>query len=194
MAKYKKTETGSSDGGTDATGWHTGENILVDLRPTRMAWRIALPLTATAVMSVAAVGVAQAAVPSASVPTCRTSGLTASLTHGLAGGTNHQGIVLRLKNTSGHTCAVRGFPGLGLQDAHHKTLSSHVHWGNTWYAKSPAKKTYDLKNGQSVEAVIAWSHANIGTSGAKHADYLIVTPPAATTHKTIKFNEWVGQR
>ena len=84
-----------------------------------------------------------------------------------------------------------GFPGLGLQDAHHKTLSSHVHWGNTWYAKSPAKKTYDLKNGQSVEAVIAWSHANIGTSGAKHADYLIVTPPAATTHKTIKFNEWV---
>ncbi|WP_328379006.1 DUF4232 domain-containing protein [Streptomyces sp. NBC_00440] len=157
---------------------------------TRIARRIGgagLAVVAVAGLGLAGAGAAQAA----SVPTCATSGLTASFGQGLSGGMNHEGVVLKLKNTSGHTCDLRGYPGLGLQDASHHTLGSSVHWGSTWYAKSPAKQTLTLKDGQSAESVIAWTHANTGTSDARHASYLVVTPPASTTHKTLKFPQWV---
>jgi hypothetical protein len=127
----------------------------------------------------------------AATPTCTASGLSASLHHGLAGGMNHQGVELRLKNTSGHTCALRGYPGLGLENARHKTLKSTTTWGSTWYADNPGTSTIALKPGQSAQAVIAWTHADEGTSGARHAAYLQVTPPASTTHKTVKFTAWV---
>ncbi|MEU7314808.1 DUF4232 domain-containing protein [Streptomyces sp. NPDC007083] len=126
-----------------------------------------------------------------SVPTCSTSGLTASFGKKLGGGMNHEGVVLELKNTSGHTCNLRGYPGLGLEDSGHRTLSSTVHWGDTWYAKDPGKKTITLKDDASVAAVISWTHANTGTSDARDAAYLQVTPPANTTHKTLKFPSWV---
>lgn len=129
--------------------------------------------------------------PGTSVPTCGVSDLSASFGKKLAGGMNHQGVVLKLKNTSGHTCNVRGYPGLGLENAKHKALKSTTHWGNTWYATNPGKKTLALKSGSSAEAVISWSHANANTSGAKHASYLQVTPPASKAHKTLKFPQWV---
>ena len=138
------------------------------------------------------VGVAEAASPSASgTPTCSASALTASLHHNLAGGMNHQGIEVQLKTGTSHTCAVRGYPGLGLENAEHQTLKSTTTWGSTWYAADPGKHTITLKPGQSVQAVIAWTHADTGTSGARHAAYLQVTPPASTTHKTLTFKEWV---
>ncbi|MGW4568998.1 DUF4232 domain-containing protein, partial [Streptomyces sp. NPDC004561] len=127
----------------------------------------------------------------ATTPTCSVSGLTASFGQGLAGGMNHQGVVLKLKNTGAHTCLLRGYPGLGLENAAHRTLRSTTHWGDTWYAKSPAKSTLTLRKGQSAEAVISWTHANTGTSDAVHASYLEVTPPAATSHKTLAFPQWV---
>ncbi|WP_328320215.1 DUF4232 domain-containing protein [Streptomyces sp. NBC_00388] len=157
---------------------------------TRTARRIGgagLAVVAVAGLGLAGAGAAQAA----SASTCAASGLTASFGQQLAGGMNHQGVVLKLKNTSGHTCELRGYPGLGLQDAGHHALASSVHWGSTWYAKGPAKQTLSLKDGQSAEAVIAWTHANTGTSGARHAAYLVVTPPASTAHKTLKFPQWV---
>ncbi|MFJ5289207.1 MULTISPECIES: DUF4232 domain-containing protein [unclassified Streptomyces] len=157
---------------------------------TRTARRIGgagLAVVAVAGLGLAGAGAAQAA----SVPTCTTSGLTPSFGQGLAGGMNHEGVVLKLKNTSGHTCDLRGYPGLGLQDSGHHTLASSVHWGSTWYAKSPAKQTLTLKNGQSAESVIAWTHADTGTSDARHASYLVVTPPASKTNKTLKFPQWV---
>jgi hypothetical protein len=157
-----------------------------------LARRIAVPLAALALTgAVGAVTVAQANASGASAtPTCTTPGLSASLSKRLAGGMNHAGAILNLKNTSGHTCALRGYPGLGLQDAKGKTLTSKTAWGSTWYAKDPGKKTLTLKNGTSAQAVIAWTHANTGTSAARHAAKLIVTPPAATTHKTLKLDEW----
>ncbi|WP_405776222.1 DUF4232 domain-containing protein [Streptomyces sp. NBC_00859] len=160
---------------------------------TRVARRIGgagLAVVAVAGLGLAGAGAAQAA-GARTTPTCATSGLTPSFGQDLAGGMNHQGVVLKLKNTSGHTCDLRGYPGLGLQDSGHHTLASSAHWGSTWYAKGPAKQTLTLKNGQSAESVIAWTHANTGTSGARHAAYLVVTPPAATTHKTLKFPQWV---
>ncbi|GHE05327.1 DUF4232 domain-containing protein [Streptomyces alanosinicus] len=155
--------------------------------------RATLAASAVAALGIAGAGVAQAAGTGAAkaTPTCAVSALSASFGEGLAGGMNHQGVVLKLKNTGAHTCLLRGYPGLGLQNASHRTLRSTTHWGDTWYAKSPAKATLTLGKGQSVEAVIAWTHANTGTSDAVHAAYLEVTPPAATSHKTLKFPEWV---
>ncbi|MFF7333957.1 DUF4232 domain-containing protein [Streptomyces sp. NPDC008150] len=168
-------------------------NIGTDATPrghARRAGGIALAVATVAGLALAGAGVAQAAGTSA-VPTCANSGLTASFGQQLAGGMNHEGVVLKLTNSSAHTCALRGYPGLGLEDAGHRTLPSSVHWGSTWYAADPGRTTLTLKPGASVEAVIAWTHANTGTADAEHAAYLQVTPPASTTHKTLKFPQWV---
>jgi hypothetical protein len=126
-----------------------------------------------------------------STPTCSAAALKATFGQQLGGGMNHQGVVIRLRNLSGRTCTLRGYPGLGLENSAHKALTTHTHWGDTWYAKDPGKKTLVLKDGQSAEAVVAWTHADTGTSGAVHASYLEITPPASTQHKTLDFPEWV---
>ncbi|MER5795000.1 DUF4232 domain-containing protein [Streptomyces sp. NPDC001980] len=138
-------------------------------------------------------GTANAATPAAAkaTPTCSAAALKATFGKQLAGGMNHQGVVITLRNLSGKTCALRGYPGLGLENSAHKAITTHTHWGNTWYAKDPGKKTLVLKDGQSAEAVVAWTHANTGTSGAVHASYLEITPPASTKHKTLAFPQWV---
>ncbi|WP_432168905.1 DUF4232 domain-containing protein [Streptomyces sp. 1222.5] len=155
--------------------------------------RAALAVTAAAGLGITAAGVAGATGTgaAASAPTCSVAGLSASFGQQLAGGMNHQGVVLKLKNVGARTCLLRGYPGLGLENGTHRTLPSTTHWGDTWYAKSPAKSTLTLHRGQSAEAVVAWTHANTGTSDAVHASYLQVTPPAATSHRTLTFPQWV---
>ncbi|GAA3757308.1 DUF4232 domain-containing protein [Streptomyces tremellae] len=154
----------------------------------------AVALGAVVLAGTAAAGVAQAAPAAAhgsAVPTCSASGLQVSLHRNLAGGMNHQGAVIQFKNTGSRTCALLGYPGLGLENSKHQALASKTVWGNTWYAASPAKKAVSLAPGQSAEAVAAWTHVNTGTSGATHAAYLEVTPPASTVHKTLTFDQWV---
>ncbi|MGW7242080.1 DUF4232 domain-containing protein [Streptomyces sp. NPDC054804] len=162
-------------------------------RTPRRIGRTVLAVAAVAGLGLAWAGTAEAASPSAakSTPTCAAGALKATFGQQLAGGMNHQGVVIRLRNLSGKTCALRGYPGLGLENSAHHALTTHTHWGDTWYAKDPGKKTLVLKDGQSAEAVIAWTHANTGTSGAVHASYLEITPPASTKHKTLAFPQWV---
>ncbi|MDO0924288.1 DUF4232 domain-containing protein [Streptomyces sp. TG1A-8] len=155
--------------------------------------RATLAATTVAALGVAGAGAAQAAgaATATATPTCSVSGLSASFGESLAGGMNHQGVVVKLRNTSARTCLLRGYPGLGLEDSAHRTLHSTTHWGDTWYTRSPAKSTLTLRKGQSAEAVISWTHANTGTPDAVHAAYLQITPPAATGHKTLGFPQWV---
>ncbi|MEU0968161.1 DUF4232 domain-containing protein [Streptomyces sp. NPDC005917] len=162
-------------------------------RTDRRLGRTVLAVAAVAGLGLAWAGTAEAATPSTatSTPTCSAAGLKATFGQQLAGGMNHQGVVIRLRNLSGKTCALRGYPGLGLENSAHRTLTTHTHWGNTWYAKDPGRRTLVLKDGESAEAVAAWTHANTGTSGAVHASYLEITPPAATQHKTLALPQWV---
>ncbi|MFF0188415.1 DUF4232 domain-containing protein [Streptomyces sp. NPDC005244] len=167
-----------------------------DSRPDRRLRRTALAVAAAAALGLTGAGVAQAASAGGagaakSTPTCAVSALKATFGEKLAGGMNHQGVVVKLRNLSGTACALRGFPGLGLENSAHKTLSSHTHWGDTWYAGNPGTKTLTLRDGESAEAVVSWTHANTGTPQAIHAAYLEITPPAATRHKTLAFPEWV---
>ena len=160
----------------------------------RLTRRVATTLAATALLGAAGVGVAEAtpsANAGAALSTCTASSVTASLHNSLAGGMNHQGVELQFKNTGTRTCTLLGYPGLGLENAQHEVLGSQVTWGDTWYAKDPGKKAISLTPGQSAQAVIAWTHANTGTSGAANAAYLEVTPPGAKTHKTLAFPNWV---
>ncbi|MET7484675.1 DUF4232 domain-containing protein [Streptomyces sp. NPDC005538] len=158
-------------------------------RGPRRTGRTVLAATAVAALGLAWAGTAEAASPS--TPTCSAAALKATFGRQLAGGMNHQGVVINLRNLSGRTCALRGYPGLGLENSAHKKLTTHTAWGNTWYAHNPGKKTLTLKDGESAEAVVAWTHANTGTSGAVHASYLEITPPASTQHKTLAFPQWV---
>ncbi|MEU8710760.1 DUF4232 domain-containing protein [Streptomyces sp. NPDC093272] len=162
-------------------------------RVHRRTGRAVLAVAAVAGLGLAWAGTAQAASPSTAqqASTCSAGALKATFGRQLAGGMNHEGVVIRLRNLSGRSCAVRGYPGLGLENTAHHALAAHTHWGDTWYAKDPGKKTLVLKDGESAEAVVAWTHANTGTSGAAHASYLEITPPAATQHKTLAFPQWV---
>ncbi|MEU0255857.1 DUF4232 domain-containing protein [Streptomyces sp. NPDC006184] len=157
--------------------------------------RAILAVTTAAGLGIAGTGAARAAGTgtATAAPTCAVSHLSASFGKQLAGGMNHQGVVVKLTNTGARTCLLRGYPGLGLENAAHRTLRSTTHWGDTWYAKSPAKSTLTLRKGGSAEAVIAWTHANTGTPDAVRAAYLQVTPPAASSHKTLAFPQWVDQ-
>lgn len=162
----------------------------------RRLGRALLTVTAVAGLAAAGVGAAQAAGGSGAsaaktTPTCAASALKVTFGQELAGGMNHQGVVIKFRNLSGTTCALRGYPGLGLENSAHHALTSHTHWGDTWYTASPAKKTLTLKDGESAEAVASWSHANAGTRDAVHAAYLEITPPASTRHKTLAFPQWV---
>ncbi|MFD8425510.1 DUF4232 domain-containing protein [Streptomyces sp. NPDC059466] len=171
----------------------TAARPVAGARGSRRISRVVLAGAAVAGLGLAGTAAAQAAPGSVAkaTPTCSAAALKATFGKELAGGMNHQGVVINLRNLSGRTCALRGFPGLGLENSAHKTLASHTTWGDTWYAASPAKKTLALKDGESAEAVISWSHANTGTAGAVHASYLEVTPPASTQHKTLAFPQWV---
>ncbi|MGW1194809.1 DUF4232 domain-containing protein [Streptomyces sp. NPDC002536] len=123
--------------------------------------------------------------------TCRTSGLRAELTSTdpEQAGMSHRGKLLRLTNTSDRTCALRGYPGLEVEDAGHRPLGADTRWGSTWFVQDPGKQTLFLQPGQSAEADLVWGVAD-GTR-VLHASYLEITPPASTDHLTIPFEERV---
>ncbi|WP_223766450.1 DUF4232 domain-containing protein [Streptomyces huiliensis] len=160
-------------------------------------------LTATRLVSVAAAaGIALAAASgtagatqdgtgaASATPTCGTSDLRISFAERLGGGMNHAGGTLEFKNTGKRTCALRGYPGLGLADSARKALSSRAVWGSTWYADDPGNKLIYLKPGQAAQANVAWTHS--GTD-ARKSTYLLVTPPAARTHQAVPLGDLVDK-
>ncbi|MDQ0785070.1 DUF4232 domain-containing protein [Streptomyces sp. B3I8] len=179
-----------------ATGQPPAARPTAVRRADRRFGRVALAVAAVAGLGLAGAAPARAADTgsasgTASTPTCSAAALKTTLGRNLTGGMNHEGVVLTFRNLSGTTCALRGFPGLGLEDAAHRVLPTHTHRGDTWYAGDPGTRTLRLKDGEAAEAVVAWTHVNAGTSDAVHASYLEITPPAATTHRTLAFPEWV---
>lgn len=153
-------------------------------------------LALTAVTAAATVGLgvtsAQAATPhqAVSAPRCDTSGLRVTVQNAPGqAGMSHDGVFLRFTNTSGHTCLLRGYPGLGLQDSAHKTLKSDVTWGSTYFDPTPGVRTLTLKPGADAWADLSWATAYPQIT---HSSYLVVTPPNARTYKTVAFKEPVG--
>jgi len=132
---------------------------------------------------------ASAAAPSAAVAACTTSGLRVSVSGSASDSMSHAaGVTLELTNRSRHTCALDGYPGLGLLDSRHQVLHTVTHGGSTWWANDPGRRPVDLAPGQAARASLAWTHAG---SSAVSASYLEVTPPDSTTHLTISFRQLV---
>src|SRR5206468_199466 len=104
-------------------------------------------------------------------------------------GMSHEGTVLMLTNTSARTCALRGYPGLQLEDAQHRAVTTHTTWGSTYFIPDPGKKTLLIRPGGTAEAALAWAHADAPLM--VQAGYLRVTPPASHGFLTIPFEKTV---
>ncbi|MFG2638977.1 DUF4232 domain-containing protein [Streptomyces sp. NPDC048362] len=145
-----------------------------------IAGAVAAVLMGTAMAGTASAGTVHAA----AVPACRTADLRASL-HGSQAGAGNFGRTLVLANSSHRTCTVTGYPGLGLENAKHKTQRIKVVWGATYFEHDFGRHTVTLKPGQVATAGLAWNapqgHASLTPA------YLQVTPPSQRTYLTIPF-------
>jgi hypothetical protein len=83
----------------------------------------------------------------ARVPNCATSGLVVWLE--VAPGNDYAGgayYYLEFNNQSGHTCTLRGYPGVSAVSLHGRQLGSPAGWGTT------ATKTVTLANGATASS------------------------------------------
>jgi Domain of unknown function (DUF4232) len=132
---------------------------------------------------------ASPAAPSANVAACTTSDLRVSLDGSASDSASHgAGLFLVLANGSRHTCALDGYPGLGLLNSRHQVLPTVTHRGSTFYANDPGRRPVDLAPGQTARAGLAWTDAGSSTVSAS---YLDVTPPGSTTRLTISFRQHI---
>jgi hypothetical protein len=132
---------------------------------------------------------ASAAAPSAAVAACTTSDLRVSVSGSASESVSHAvGVILALTNSSRHTCALDGYPGLELLNSRHQVLHTVTHWGSTFFANDLGRRLVDLAPGQTAQASLAWTHVG---SGAVSASYLEVTPPDSATHLTTSFRQLV---
>ncbi|MEU6084664.1 DUF4232 domain-containing protein [Streptomyces sp. NPDC047108] len=151
---------------------------------------MAITAATAAVAGGLAFGVPQATASGAATPTCREAGLEVTLDDlgTPQAGMNHSGTYLRMKNTTDRTCAVRGYPGLGLEKAGHEQAPTDTDRGSTYFAQDPGRKTVYLQPGDSAWADLEWTHTGANDVKAKS---LRVTPPAATTQARVPLDEKV---
>lgn len=149
----------------------------------------ATPAQTPATSGTSATVSASAAAPSTALAGCTTSDLRVSLNGSASDSLSHAaGLILTLTNSSRHTCALDGYPGLGLLNSRHQVLHTVTHWGSTFYANDPGRRLVDLAPGQTARASLAWTQAG---SSAVSASYLDVTPPDSTAHLTISFRQHI---
>ena len=118
------------------------------------------------------------------IPRCLTQHMSAGL-HGFQALVGNRGFILTLTNTANSSCALYGYPGLGLLDAAHHVLPSTTHWGSTYFAPDPGRHLIVLSPGETASADFAFFSGN-GTRTDSVATYLEVTPPNASTHLTVR--------
>ena len=119
-----------------------------------------------------------------SVPRCSAQELSASL-HGAQIGRGYRvGFILTLTNTGQRSCSLYGYPGLGLQDWHHRAVPSHTFWGPTWFDPDPGRQLIVVSPGETASASLAWTSGAL-RGGAVDAAYLVVTSPNDYGHLVI---------
>jgi len=119
------------------------------------------------------------------VPRCYTRDLVAGL-HGSQIGLGNHGFVLTLTNTGSQSCSLYGYPGLGLENASHKLLTSHAFWGSTYFDRDPGRTLIVLSPGETASADLAFSYGSGLPADSVTATYLEVTPPNAYRHITLR--------
>ena len=104
--------------------------------------------------------------------TCRTSDLAFSWVSGgqaaAGGGADQKAAVVGLRNTSGHACAMRGYPGADL-------VNSGTQW--SLVRQSAQVRTVTLAPGASARFTITYLPEAGSDSGAFRATTVVITPP-----------------
>ena len=127
-----------------------------------------------------------AADAAASVPRCSPQDLSAAL-HGLEIAPGYRlGYILTLTNNGQRSCALYGYPGLGLQDQNHHAVPSHTFGGGTWFDRDPGRQLIVLSPGETASASVAWASGAL-RGDAVFAAYLVVTPPNDYGHLVTPF-------
>lgn len=121
-----------------------------------------------------------------SVPRCHTSGLRIYLLpSGAAAGSYAMDIAFQ--NRSGHACFVYGYPGLGLQDAHHRVMPSRVTWGSSIARRDPGRHRVVLRPGRAAFAGMSASDVPVGSEHCRPSAWLEVTPPDERSFRLVRF-------
>jgi hypothetical protein len=113
---------------------------------------------------------------------CTAADLSVDITdQGPVAGAQTASWLLAATNTSGHSCAVNGYPSFGLQDAS-GTLWSDSH---TTYVRHPgAPMKIVLKPGRNAFAGVKWALCGSGDL----VGGLVMTPPGDTSHVKVTVN------
>lgn len=121
-----------------------------------------------------------------SVPRCHTSSLHVYLLpSGAAAGS--YALDIAFQNRSGHACFVYGYPGLGLQDAHHRVMPSRVTWGTSIARRDPGRHGVDLRPGRAAFASLSASDVPFGNEHCRPSGWLEVTPPDERSFRLVPF-------
>jgi hypothetical protein len=131
---------------------------------------------------------ARATTAASGPPGCLPSQLSAGL-HGLVAGVGNRGFILTLTNTGYSSCSLYGYPGLGLENASHRVLPSHTHWGSSYFfAHDPGRHLIVLSPGETASAGFGY-HLSFGEPPQSVATYLEVTPPNDYTLLRVRLPE-----
>jgi hypothetical protein len=123
---------------------------------------------------------------STSVPRCHTDDLRVYVARGgAAAGTVTADLGFR--NISTRACVVFGYPGLGLEDAHHRVKPSHVTWGSTVARRDPRPHRVVLRPGRAAFANMSYSDVPFGDELCRPSPWLEVTPPDERAHRLVPF-------
>jgi Protein of unknown function (DUF4232) len=167
------------------------------LRKTRRTMTALVAATALAAggggMVALAGNAAAAATAAAPAPRCQENSLATGLygyETGNYDGNGQGGFILTLTNIGGGTCSVKGYPGLGLQNARHDVVRSRTHWGSTYFAADPGRHLIALSPGETASASIGFVY---GGRRKADASYLEVTPPNGYDHAVIVIPDGVGK-
>ena len=152
--------------------------------PRRLTGAAALACAAALTPAAAiAAASAPAAAPAAGPPTCATAGLVIWMTQDDAAA-GSAFFTLNFTNLSGHTCTLKGHPGVSAASLSGHELGSPAGWA------PPAAGTVTLANGATGYALLQYSDVITGGGGPKPcnpvtAAGLRVYPPGQSAAKTV---------
>ncbi|HEY2297532.1 MAG TPA: DUF4232 domain-containing protein [Jatrophihabitans sp.] len=134
----------------------------------------------------AALGLAVTAAPADAAPVPQCKGALLRITHGMPdAGMGHGFLVLRFRNISQRTCALRGYPGL---DALRRNGTVLAHAKRTLHGQTGARRvsTIVLQPNRVASASVEWSNFNTTTAGScANSHSIAVTAP--NTFRTVHF-------
>jgi hypothetical protein len=123
-----------------------------------------------------------ASAATAATPRCTTQNLSASLHGKETARGSWDGFILTLTNEGPDSCTLYGYPGLGLQNAQHRTESSHTAWGSTVFDADQGRHLITLSPGETASASFAFRTSK---SDSVNSSYLEITPPNAVDHLVV---------